>query len=122
MKSHVWNLWGKKFVIDSTPMPRGAGIEVEGREYVVHVHREGAWEAVREDVAVGVLLSFLSRYNARSKDDLMESRVPEAVHKTIRTVMRQFEGRDKEANAYALCVLCSQKVGLLESGTLREAM
>jgi len=121
MKSHVWNLWGKKFVIDSTPIPGGKGIEVDGREYIVHVQQEGAWEPVREDVAVGVLLSFLRRFNTRARDALVEGFIPETVRKVMDKVMVQFEGsRDKEASAYALCVLCSQKVGLLEDGTLRE--
>lgn len=119
MKSHVWNLWGKKFVIDGSVEPTGRGIQVGEWEYRVHVQDEGEWKPVREDVAVGVLLSFLRRADASLKQALLEQRVAPQVREMIEVVKKQFGGRDAEANAYALCVTCSQNKGLLESGTLR---
>lgn len=118
MKSHIWNLWGKKFIIDSTDESEGKGIEVGGRKYSVHIQHEGQWREVREDVTVGVLLSFLRRFDPSGRDTLLEG-VPEPVRESMKKVIRQFGGRDAEANAYAMCVVSSQRMDILEHGTLR---
>lgn len=77
------------------------------------------WKPVREDVAVGVLASFLKRADPSARRALIEGKVPAQIREMVDVVKRQFGGRDAEANAYALCVLCSQRSGLLESGNLR---
>lgn len=119
MKSHVWNLWGRKFVIDGSVTPTGRGVRVGEWEYRVHVQDGDEWKPVREDVAVGVLMSFLKRVDSTAKKGLFEERVPAKLREMIEVVKRQFGGRDAEANAYALCVVCLQRTGLLESGNLR---
>lgn len=123
MKSHLWNLWGRKFIIDSTMDPTGNGILVENREYKVSIQKDGEWMPVKEDVAVGVLLSFLRRRDPSAKEKLAEEFVPESIRNGMSQVSRQFGvSRDAEANAYALCVLTGQWNGLLEARSLKEAV
>ena len=119
MKSHVWSLWGRKFIIDGSVSSTGKGYKVGEWEYTVHVNENGEWRPVKEDVAVGVLLSFLRRTDPQGKETVLETYVPEPIRKMIEEVRKQFAGRDAEANAYALCITCSQRSGLLESGNLR---
>lgn len=122
MKSHLWNLWGRKFIIDSTMTPTGTGILVENREYKISVQKGEEWVPVKDDVAVGVLLSFLRRRDPGAKEKLAEEFIPESIRKGMSQVSRQFGvSRDAEANAYALCVLTGQWNGLLEAKSLREA-
>ena len=107
MKSHIWNLWGRKFIIDS-----------DDGEYSVHIQDDGKWREVREDVRVGVLLSFLRRFDPAGREALLEG-IPEPVREGMKKVIRQFGGRDAEANAYAMCVVTSQRMDILEHGSLR---
>ena len=121
MKSHLWNLWGRKFIIDSTMTPKGTGILVEKREYKVCVQQDDEWMPVKEDVAIGVLLSFLRRRDSAAKEKMAEEFIPETVRKGMGQVSRQFGvSRDAEANAYALCVLSAQWNGTIETKSLRE--
>jgi hypothetical protein len=122
MKSHLWNLWGRKFIIDSTMSPTGRGLLIENREYMVHIQTEDGWMPVNDDISVGVLLSFLRRRDPRAKETMAEEMIPESIRESITSVMKQFAGRDAEANAYALCVVCAQWKGMLESRSLKEAM
>ena len=123
MKSHLWNLWGRKFIIDSTMSPSGNGLLVDKREYRVHVQGDDGWLPVNEDITVGVLLSFLRRRDPKSKEKMAEEFIPESIRESINNVMRQFGGsRDAEANAYALCVVCAQWKGMLESRSLKESV
>jgi len=122
MKSHVWNLWGRKFVVDGTATPSGRGIQVGEMEYTVHLQEDGKWVPVRDDLAVGVLLSFLRRFDPKGKERLLEDRVPQIVRDGMARMSSQFgRTREAEADSYAVCAMCAQEVGLVEAGSLKEA-
>lgn len=120
MKSHLWNLWGRTFVINGSTTHSGRGIVLGEMEYTVHLQKDGEWVAVKEDVATGVLLSFLRRFDPKAKGALLEG-LPSFVRNGISRMSSQFgRARDAEADAFAVVVLCSQQTGLVESGSLRE--
>lgn len=122
MKSHVWNLWDRKFVVDGTATPTGRGLAVGEMEYTVHLQKDGTWVPVREDVAVGVLLSFLRRFDPKGKERLLEAHVPRVVRDGMVGMAHQFgRAREAEADSYAICALCAQEAGLVEAGSLKEA-
>jgi len=122
MKSHVWSLWGRKFVVDGRVSARGSGILVGDIEYSVHTEDDGRWVPVRRDAAVGVLLSFLRRFDPKGREKLLDEQVPALVREAMPRMTSQFgRSRDAEADAYAICVLCSQRAGLMEAGTLSGA-
>jgi len=96
-------------VVATSHFPKGTGLLVNDKEYHVHIQDEEQWVPVKEDVAVGVLLSFLKRRDPKARDRLLEDKVPDDVREAMRHVVVQFgKSREAEANAYALTTLCME--------------